>query len=138
MINKLLGLVGEQAGDGMTLTALDELGSGGRGAVVLRLPTAGAEVAARRWIDRVGELAGEHDALPGALELRVGHRRRREQRLRVRVQRRSEELFGGRGLHDAAEVHHRHPVGEVTDDGEVVRDEEVGEPELRLELARAG
>ena len=38
-----------------------------------------------------------------------------------------------RQLHDLAEVHHRDPIGDVPDDGEVVRDEEVREVELALQ-----
>ena len=37
-------------------------------------------------------------------------------------------------LDDAPEVHHRHPVGDVADDREVVGDEEVGDPQLVLEV----
>ena len=44
------------------------------------------------------------------------------------------EVVGGRELHDLAEVHDRDPVGDVPDDGEVVRDEEVGEVEVALQL----
>ena len=36
-------------------------------------------------------------------------------------------------LDDPAEVHHRDPVADVADDGQVVGDEEVGQPELALE-----
>ena len=39
---------------------------------------------------------------------------------------------GGRDLDDPAEVHDGDPVGDVTDDREVVGDEEVGEVELVL------
>ena len=39
-----------------------------------------------------------------------------------------------RQLHDLAEVHDRDPVGDVPDDCEVVRDEEVREAELALQL----
>jgi len=38
-----------------------------------------------------------------------------------------EELAGRRLLHDAAVLHHRDAVGDLADDGEVVRDEEHGE-----------
>ena len=58
----------------------------------------------------------------------------REERLRVRVQRSQEEIVGGCELDDLAEIHHRDPVGDVADDGEVVRDEEIGEVELLLQL----
>ena len=37
-------------------------------------------------------------------------------------------------LHDPAEVHHRDPVRDVADHAEIVRDEEVGEPEPLLEV----
>src|SRR5512140_2619021 len=45
-----------------------------------------------------------------------------------------EQLFGGRGLDDPADVHHRDPLADVLDDAEVVRDEEVSEPELFLKV----
>ena len=43
------------------------------------------------------------------------------------------ELLGRRDLDDPAEVHDRDPVGDVADDGQVVRDEEVGKVEVLLE-----
>jgi hypothetical protein len=36
-------------------------------------------------------------------------------------------------LGEAAEIHHRHPVADVLDDAEVVRDEEVRQAELGLQ-----
>ena len=33
-------------------------------------------------------------------------------------------------LHDLAEIHHRHPVADMLDDAQIVRDEEVGQAEL--------
>ena len=75
-------------------------------------------------------LAGEHDAAADALDERVGDRRRRQQRLRVRVGRALVHLGGGPGLDDPAEVHHRDPVADVADDGQVVGDEQ--EPEVEL------
>ena len=44
------------------------------------------------------------------------------------------EVVGRSDLDDLAEVHHRDPVRDVADDGEVVRDEQVGQAELGLEL----
>src|SRR5882672_4853868 len=46
------------------------------------------------------------------------------------------ELAGRRDLHHAAEIHDRDPVGDVTDDSEIVRDEEIGECEFVLELLK--
>ena len=48
---------------------------------------------------------------------------------RVRV-----EIVCRRDLDDAAEIHHRDAVGDVTHDREVVRDEEIGQLEVSLEL----
>ena len=47
---------------------------------------------------------------------------------------REEELVGGAELDDLAEVHDRDPVGDVAHDAEVVRDEDVGEVELVLQV----
>ena len=44
------------------------------------------------------------------------------------------ELLLVRDLGDLAEVHHHHPVGDVPDDVQVVRDEDVGEPEVALQV----
>ena len=62
-------------------------------------------------------------------------RHRLEERSRVRVERPVEQLAGRRGLHDLARVHHEHSVGEVAHHAQVVRDEEVGEVDLPLQLA---
>ena len=45
-----------------------------------------------------------------------------------------EDLVAGADLDDLAEVHHRHPVGDVAHHRQVVGDEEVGEAELVLQL----
>ena len=71
----------------------------------------------RRWGSR--RRAAGHDAAG-----RIGPWRGRQQRPRVRMQRGGEQL-GGRGdLDDPPEVHHRHAVGEVLDDRQVVGDED--------------
>ena len=46
-----------------------------------------------------------------------------------------EDLGGGTLLDDLAAVHHGDVVRDVADDGQVVRDEEHGEPELALDVA---
>ena len=50
------------------------------------------------------------------------------------MHRRLVDLLACSDFHHLAEVHHRHAVGDVTHDREVVGDEEVREPELLLEL----
>ena len=44
------------------------------------------------------------------------------------------DLVARADLDDLAEVHHRHPIGDVADDGQVVGDEQVGQAELVLQL----
>ena len=41
---------------------------------------------------------------------------------------------GRRGLHDPADIHHRDPLADVLDHAEVVRDEQIGKPELFLKI----
>ena len=45
-----------------------------------------------------------------------------------------ENRFGGAGFDDPAEVHHRDPVGDVPDHRQVVADEDVGDPQLLLQV----
>ena len=89
------------------------------------------EDAARGRVGGARDVALEPDAL--AL-LAVDRRHGREQRLGVRVVRPAEHGFRGAELHQPAEVEHRDAVGEVADDAEVVRDEEVGGLALGLQL----
>ena len=64
----------------------------------------------------------------------LGHGHRREQRLRVRVAGLAVDLVGDADLDDLAEVHHRDRVGDVAHHREVVRDEQVREPEPLLQV----
>ncbi len=45
-----------------------------------------------------------------------------------------EERIRGPGFHDFAQIHHRDTVGQVPDHPQVVGNEQVGEPELLLQL----
>ena len=105
---------------------------------LLRLPAARPEAAAGRRVRRARHVSLEHDPRALAALGRGLDRHRREERLRVRMHRRVVDLLARPDLDDLAEVHHRDPVGDVADDREVVRDEEVREPELALQLRRAG
>ena len=64
----------------------------------------------------------------------IRDRHRREQRLRVVVLRVRVDLLGRPDLDELAAVHHRDPVAHRAHDGEVVRDEEIREPEVVLEV----
>ncbi len=81
-----------------------------------------------------GDVAGEEDPLPDVHPVRRRARHRREQRRRVGVARMLVQELRLAHLDDAAEVHDRDPVGDVADHGQVVRDEDVGEAELALEV----
>src|SRR5215207_2305437 len=90
------------------------------------------ETAAGWRPDRARHVALEADALP--LHGRVRDRHRREQRLGIGVLRHRVEVACARDLDDRAEIHHRHPRADVLDDRQVVRDEDVGEAELSLQV----
>ena len=102
-----------------------------------RLPlerAARPEAAARRRRDRARDVTLQHDPRPRPLNVRVRHDRRRQQRLRVGVLGSREQLVARRELDDLAEVHHRDPIAEELDRGEVVADEEAREAELVLQI----
>ena len=65
---------------------------------------------------------------------RVGDGHGGQQLLRVGVLRVAEDRLARPDLDDLAEIHHRDPVADALDHRHVVRDEQVGEPELRLQV----
>ena len=95
---------------------------------------AGVEAAGVRRVDRIRDVALEHDPAAQAPALRVRDRHGREERARVRMLGRRVELLLVRDLGDLAEVHHEDAVGDVADDVQVVRDEDVREPEVALQV----
>ena len=68
------------------------------------------------------------------LTLRIGHRHRQQQRLGVGMQRLREQRALVGVFDDAAEIHHRDAVADVLDHREIVGDEQIGEPELALQV----
>src|SRR5947209_15534613 len=103
------------------------------GADLLRLPAASPEAAARGRVRWAGDVALEHDPLPLAALGRVVDRHGRQERLRVGVRRPLVDVLAGADLDDLAEIHHGDAVRYVADDGEVVRDEEIGQAHVVLE-----
>ena len=101
-------------------------------AAVLRVQATRVEPAPRRRVDRAGHVPRQDNALPPQPRMRDGHRR--EQCFGVRVLRIGEQLIGHRDLDDPAQVHDRDPVADVLDHRQVVGDEQVGQPELLLQL----
>src|SRR5260221_13736541 len=74
-----------------------------RGAFGDGVGAAGAEDAARGWVDRARDVALQDDAL--ALAVGVGDRHGGKQRLGIGVLGAAAQLAGRRALHDAAEIH---------------------------------
>ena len=70
------------------------------------------------------------------LDLGVGDRDRRQQRLGVGVQRAGVELDARGDLDDAAEIHHGDAVADVAHHGKIVGDEDVGQPQPLLQLLK--
>ena len=78
-------------------------------------------------VDGAGDLTGE---LRGDAARRIGKRRGGQQRPSVRMGWGGEQLGGRGNLDDPPEVHHRHAVGEMLDDRQVVGDEDHGQSVL--------
>ena len=89
---------------------------------------------------RAGQVvAGQHDAAAGRAGVaRVGHRRRRQQRLRVGVRAGAAKILSRGPPRRACRGTSPRPVGEVLDRGQVVGDEQAGEAEVALQVGRAG
>ena len=93
--------------------------------------TARMEAAARRRVDRRWNIARKDDPFAAAFDGRVGDRNRREQRLGVGMQRVLRRALAIGQLDDLADVHHGDARRDVAHDREVVRDEQIGQAELR-------
>ena len=90
------------------------------------------KMTAARRIRRRRGFAGE----PGDRRLTLQARRRdsREQGLRIRVARRTQDFLRPALLDNAAEIHDGHVVGQIFHHGKIVRDEEVGDTQFGLQL----
>src|SRR6266567_2820653 len=93
---------------------------------------AGMKAASRGNLDRAGHVTGQNK--PFSLDGGIRHRNGREQRFGVRVQRIAEQLPGRCDLDDPAEIHHGDPMADVLDHGEIVRDKEIRQAELALQI----
>ena len=101
-------------------------------ALLAGVVAARGKAAARLGVDGRGQLALEQDALLLVQDVRGGNRR--QQRLGVGVDRHAEQLLGGAGLHQLAQVHDTDVSGDVPHDGQVVGDEHVGQALLLLQV----
>src|SRR3982074_3403557 len=94
------------------------------------LGAAGAEATAGGRVRGAGQVADEDDALAGGLDVGGGDRHGGEQRPAIRMGSCIEDTLPARPFDDAAKIHHGNLVADVTDDRQIVGDEDVGEAEL--------
>ena len=94
--------------------------------------TARVEGTAAGWIDGRGNVAREDDAF--ALGLWVHNGNGRQQSLGVGMQGFANDSFGFGEFNGFAQVHHHDSMADVLNDGEVMRNEEVGDAALLLEV----
>src|SRR5438445_8023864 len=99
-----------------------------------RIGTAGMKTASTRWVDRTWYVAREHDALPAAASADLRDRHRGEKRLRIGMHGTLIELLGRGELDKLSEIHDGDPIGDVTDDTQVVCDEDVRQAKAFLQL----
>jgi hypothetical protein len=98
----------------------------------LRITASGMEMTTRRGIGGVDYFALEDNAFGTKAWMRFGDRGQKG--LCIRMLRRREQLFGRRGLHYPADIHHRDPIANMLDNAEVVRDEEIDKPKFFLKI----
>jgi hypothetical protein len=94
----------------------------------------GMKTAALRRIEGARDFALQDDPLSLCVGIRRGHGRK--QSLGVRMAWRAEEFVASANLDDLPEVHHRYPIGQMLNDGEIVANEEESQAELVLEVRK--
>ena len=92
------------------------------------------ESAAGWRVRRAGKVTLENDSPP--LSGGIRFRDSRKQCLGIGVARIGQDLLGRTGLHQVAEVHHRHTAGNLADDGQIVGYEQVRQTMLLLEIGQ--
>ena len=103
------------------------------GADRLRLPATRPKPAAGGRVCRAGHVALEHDPLPASPLRRLLDRYGRQQRLCVGVRGPLVDVLPRPDLDDLAEIHDRDAIGDVANEREIVRDEEVCKSEVALQ-----
>src|SRR3990170_3211834 len=105
------------------------------GADLLRLPATGTEPTPGGRIGRAGHITlQQNSAFTAVARVGIGDWHGREQGLRIGVSGVFVDLVLVTEFDDLPEVHHRHPVGDVPHHGQIVGDEDVGQPELVLNV----
>ncbi len=101
-------------------------------AEVGRVAAARVKIAAGGRVRGIGHAALQDDALRAQPRVGLGHRG--EERLGVGMLRGIEEGLRRRDLGDAAHIHDRHPLADVLHHAQIVRHEEIGQPQLLLKV----
>ena len=131
LLSSLAGLA-QVTGHAMTIRAktqrgrLDTAALGGQRAT-------GVKPASRGRVRRARHVPAQDDAGP-PLSRRVGDRHRGEKSLGVGVARTTQDLLGFANLYDVPEVHDGDAVGNQLNNRQVMRDEKVGQSEIRLDV----
>ena len=99
---------------------------------ILHERTPGGKTASGRDVVRAGEIS--HQFMPVARLVGMRGWDRRQQRLRIGMCRRCEQTIRSCDLDNAAEIHDRNAIGDVAHDREIVRNEQIGELQLPLEI----
>ena len=94
----------------------------------LRIGAARVKTAARRWVDRIGDLSLRHWLFPAFV--RVGHRHSCQERDRVRMQGVCINFAKVADLNDFAEIEDANPVADIFGGRMVVGDEWLGQVEI--------
>lgn len=90
------------------------------------------EHAAAGRINGGGQVAGQHDALSFIAGINRGYGG--QKRLGVGMHRMGKQLLRRRFLHQMAQIHYAHAVGDILHHAHVVGDEQVGQPALLLQI----
>lgn len=93
---------------------------------------AGCKAAAGLGVDGRRHIALKHDMLLVIAYVDVQNCRKK--RRGVRMLRILKNLVRGRQLHDLAEIHNRHAVGNVPHNGKIMGDKEIGQTHLLLQV----
>ena len=98
------------------------------------MPAPCSKAAPRRWIHRRWKIAREQLADTRTLFVRIRNRHGADERARIGMTRTIVEVFSRGDLHCRAQIHDENTMADMTDDGEIVGDENQREPEVLLQI----
>ena len=104
-----------------------------RAAALGRMLAAVAERAAARALRYAGDLSPHLYMFSALLRFGIRGGHRSKQHLCIGVKRVGIKLLAFRYFHYAAKIHHQHPIADMTNNSQIVRDKEIRNAQLRLE-----